>query len=152
MDADCLIKLTKAGLKELVLNHCSISIPKAVELEIVTEGKKKNCADAFVVEANIHSKKISVQKRNVKVHTGDEALVKLFKKSTFDSIATDDVKLVRRLKILGIPFILPGVIFHQLAMKKRMPVADCIRALDQLSEFISEDESATVRFLLEALS
>jgi rRNA-processing protein FCF1 len=151
MDADCLIKLTKAGLKELVLDHCVVSIPKTVEREIVNEGKKKNCSDAYVVETNIQDKKISVLRNDIKVQSGDEALVKLFKKERFDAVATDDVKLVRRLKTNGVPFVLPAVILHQLVTKKRMSVAEGLAALDQLSEFISEDETTTVRFLMEAL-
>ena len=41
MDADCLIKLTKAGLKELVTTKDSVSIPEQVKREVVDAGKKK---------------------------------------------------------------------------------------------------------------
>ena len=52
MDADCLIKLTKAGLKELIAGNASICIPEIVEQEIVDAGKRKGCPDAFAVEKN----------------------------------------------------------------------------------------------------
>ena len=35
MDADCLIKLTKAGLKEIVVTHCIVFIPEEVKREVV---------------------------------------------------------------------------------------------------------------------
>jgi hypothetical protein len=40
MDADCLIKLTKAGLKELVATRYSVSIPEPAKREVVDAGKK----------------------------------------------------------------------------------------------------------------
>ena len=52
MDADCLIKLTKAGLKELVAKKDSVSIPEPVKREVVDAGKKKQCSDAIAVEKN----------------------------------------------------------------------------------------------------
>ncbi len=35
MDADCLIKLTKAGLKEIVVLKCDVFIPGPVKREVV---------------------------------------------------------------------------------------------------------------------
>lgn len=151
MDADCLIKITKAGLKELVTRHFNVAIPRIVEQEVVVEGKKRNCADAFVVGDNIHNKVISVLKSRKKAKTGDEALLTLFQKGRFDAVATDDVKLLRRLKAGNIPFMVPGVILYQMAARKILDVEGAMRALNQLSDTISEDESAAVRLLLEAL-
>jgi hypothetical protein len=50
MDADCLIKLTKAGLKELICQHEKIFIPAGVKREVVDAGKSKGYADADLVE------------------------------------------------------------------------------------------------------
>jgi hypothetical protein len=50
MDADCLIKLTKAGLKELVCRQDTVVIPNIVKYEVVDAGKAKDCDDAYVVE------------------------------------------------------------------------------------------------------
>jgi hypothetical protein len=60
MDADCLIKLTKAGLKEAICPFCAIMMPQAVYREVVDAGKRKRCEDAFVVEKNISDGKIGV--------------------------------------------------------------------------------------------
>ena len=75
MDADCLIKITKAGLKELVANKDSVSIPEPVKREVVYADKKKQCSDAFAVEKNIESKMITVIDLPIQVEKGDQALI-----------------------------------------------------------------------------
>lgn len=151
MDADCLIKITKAGLKERVTGHFEVTIPKIVEQEVVADGKNRNCADAFIVENNIAGKIISVSKGRKRFKSGDEALAALFKRDKFDAVATDDVKLIRRLKAGDIPFMVPGVIVYQMACDKMINSKEALAALDQLSEYINEEESAAVRLLMEAL-
>ena len=59
MDADCLIKLTKAGLKETVCQSDTVFIPAIVVREVVDAGKIKGCSDAFAVEKNISLNLIS---------------------------------------------------------------------------------------------
>jgi len=149
MDADCLIKLTKAGLKELVTTKDSISIPEHVKREVVDAGKKKQCADAIAVEKNIGSKMISVIDVPVQVEKGDQALIAIYREEDYDAIATDDTKLSRRLKALNIPFILPALILYRLFKKLKIDYKTALWALQQLSEFISEDEFSTVRLLME---
>ena len=149
MDADCLIKLTKAGLKELVTTNDSISIPEQVKREVVDAGKKKQCADAIAVEKNIGSKMISVIDVPVQVEKGDQALIAIYREEDYDAIATDDTKLSRRLKALNIPFILPALILYRLLKKSKIDYKTALWALQQISEFISEDEFSTVRLLME---
>jgi len=149
MDADCLIKLTKAGLKELVTTKDSISIPEQVKREVVDAGKKKQCADAIAVEKNIGSKMISVIDVPVQVEKGDQALIAIYREEDYDAIATDDTKLSRRLKALNIPFILPALILYRLLKKSKIDYKTALWALQQISEFISEDEFSTVRLLME---
>ena len=64
-------------------------------------------------------------------------------------MATDDARLVRRLKTHGIPFILPGLVILRLFSSGRIDRETAIRYLDQLAEFISEDEYAAVKLVLE---
>ena len=149
MDADCLIKLTKAGLKELVTTKESVSIPEQVKREVVDAGKKKQCADAIAVEKNIGLKMISVIDVPVKVEKGDQALIAIYREEDYDAIATDDTKLSRRLRALNIPFILPALILYRLFKKSKIDYKTALWALQQISEFISEDEFSTVRLLME---
>jgi rRNA-processing protein FCF1 len=149
MDADCLIKLTKAGLKELVGSKDVIFIPQVVQREVVDAGKDKGCADAFVVEKNIQNHLITIAKAPSKYTKGDDALIGLFQKKEYDAVATDDAKLARLLRIHGIPFILPGLIIYHLLQDDIIDRGSALWALKQLSEFISEDEYSTVRLLME---
>ena len=149
MDADCLIKLTKAGLKELITTRDNISIPEQVKREVVDAGKKKQCVDAFAVGNNIESKMISVIDVPMRVEKGDQALIAIYRKEDYDAIATDDTKLTRRLKALNIPFILPALVLYRLFKESKIDYKMALWALHQLSEFISEDEFSTARLLME---
>ncbi len=149
MDADCLIKLTKAGLKELIAENADISIPETVKREVVDAGKTKGCADAFAVEQNIEFGIIDVIESPLDYTKGDHALVAFFKNEKYDAVATDDAKLTRNLKAHGIRFILPGLIVYQLRKEGRVNSITTLWALDQLAEFISEDEFSMTRLLLE---
>lgn len=80
---------------------------------------------------------------------GDHALVAFFEKEKYDAVATDDAKLTHNLKTHGICFILPGLIVYQLQKEGRINSITALWALDQLSEFISEDEFSMTRLLLE---
>ena len=115
MDADCLIKLTKAGLKDLVGSKFAIFVPEVVKREVV----------------------------------GDEALITLFHKEKYDAVATDDAKLIRRLRISSIPFILPGLVIYQLLQDNMINKKTTNWALKQSAEFISEDEYSAIRLLME---
>ena len=114
MDSDCLIKLTKAGLKDLVAEESIVTIPGIVEQEVVEAGKNKGCADAQIVEENIQAQKIHVMGSTQEYPKGDDALLHLYRREEFDAVATDDAKLVRRFKMYGIPFILPALILYKL--------------------------------------
>ncbi|MBW1856412.1 MAG: hypothetical protein JRJ00_17435 [Deltaproteobacteria bacterium] len=149
MDADCLIKLTKAGLKELVGAKDTIIIPKIVKKEVVDSGKLKGCADAYVVEKNIGKKMIAIIETSSNYTKGDQALIALFRKNKYDAVATDDKKLTRLLKTYSIPFILPSLIIYQLFTNDHIDKKTALRSLKQLANFISEDEFSTVRLLME---
>ncbi|EFK09710.1 conserved hypothetical protein [delta proteobacterium NaphS2] len=151
MDADCLIKLTKAGLKELIAGNTTISIPGIVKYEVVDAGKDKGCSDAFAVEKNISFGLIDIIKSPSAHKKGDYALMELFEKAKFDAVATDDKKLIRDLQAQGIRFILPGLILYRLQEKGRIDLTTTLWALDQLAAFISEDEFSITKLLLEEI-
>jgi rRNA-processing protein FCF1 len=149
MDADCLIKLTKAGLKELVADNALIDLPETVKCEVVDAGKVKGCMDSFAVEQNIASRMIKVIQSSGDYVKGDHALIALFAKETYDAVATDDAKLTRNLRAHGIPFILPGLIINHLQKEGKINLTTARWALDQLTAFISEDEFSMTKLLLE---
>jgi rRNA-processing protein FCF1 len=150
MDADCLIKLTKAGLKEDICQHFQVMIPAAVEREVVEAGKAKGCPDADSIEKNIQKDLLQVTKEKPSGHIGgDQALVEISQKGRYDMVATDDAKLIRILRSAGIPFIIPGLLIYSLFRKGGIGVDVALNWLERLSPFVSNEEYSTVRLLLE---
>ena len=93
--------------------HYTLVIPDIVKYEVVDAGKAKNCDDAFVVEKNISKNFITIVNHVSDYVKGDSALIDLFPKGNYDAVATDDAKLIRRLRTFEIPFILPGLIIFR---------------------------------------
>lgn len=153
MDADCLIKLTKAGLKEFICQHEKIVIPGIVKREVVDAGKVKGYPDADWVEKNIQNRLISLAKEATLNHgRGDQALIVTFKQGRYGAVATDDAKLTRVLRAAGIPFILPALLIYQIYQEGRIDPATALNWLDKLSAFISEEEYGMTKLLLEEKS
>lgn len=153
MDSDCLIKLTKAGLKEEVCKQFEVTIPYAVKKEVVDIGKSKGLPDAELVEKNIENDFIHITGKGSSVHLkGDQALIEIFKRGQYDLIATDDAKLTRLLKSIAIPYILPGLLICFLFQRGFVNKATALNWLEKLSDLISEDEYSMTKFLLEEKS
>jgi hypothetical protein len=62
MDADCLIKLTKAGLKEQVCDAWEVVIPAVVRRETVEQAPR--VPDATRIKQNIAAGRIAVEESN----------------------------------------------------------------------------------------
>jgi len=146
-----LIKLTKAGLKSLVASKVAIYTLEVVKREVVDAGKEKGCADAHIVEKNIESGLVMVVEASSDYPAGDEALLAHFNKKDYDAVATDDTKLIRLLRINGVPCIMPALIIYQLFKDGIIDRKTALRALDQLAVFISDDEYSTVKLLMEKI-
>jgi rRNA-processing protein FCF1 len=153
MDADCLIKLTKAGLKEFICNQEKITIPGTVKREVVDTGRSKGHPDAELIEKNIDLGLITVAKERALNHVkGDQALVAMFKRARFAAVATDDAKLIRILRASGIPFVLPALLIYSIHRRGLIDQAKALNWLDRLSPFISEEEYSVTKLLLEERS
>jgi len=151
MGSDCLIKLTKSGLKESICKQDEITIPFIVKQEVVDAGRSKGAPDAESVEKNIQRGILRVTgRRTSSVPTrGDQTLIETFNAGGYELIATDDAKLIRSLKSIGIRWTLPGLLIYSLYQRKKIDKAEGLESLDRLSSFISDDEYGMVRFLLE---
>jgi rRNA-processing protein FCF1 len=150
MDADCLIKLTKSGLKEPICGFEKITIPRVVKREVVDAGKAKGYPDADVVEHNIQNGLITVAKESPLNHpTGDQALIAAFRQGRYTVIATDDAKLIRILRSAGIPFMVPALLVHAQHEKGEIDQETALDWLNKLSAFISDEEYAVTKLLLE---
>jgi rRNA-processing protein FCF1 len=153
MDSDCLIKLTKSGLKESVCKKDEVTIPFVIKQEVVDAGKSKGAPDAEWVEKNIQRGILRVtaagKRESSAPSGGDRALVETFHLGGYDVIATDDVKLIRSLKSIGIRWTLPGLLIYSLYQRKKIDKVTGLNWLEKLSSHISDDECTVVRLLLE---
>lgn len=150
MDSDCLIKFTKAGLKELIVENYEVFIPSAVKFEVVEVGKIHGHTDALIVGENITRKLIRVVETKNTL-SGDDALIQNFEISKCQAVATDDKKLTQILKSRAIPYILPAVMIYHLCQEKMILVAKAKKHLNRLKPYISENELSVVNILLEKL-
>src|SRR4030042_141811 len=87
MDADCLIKITKCGLKHLLCQHFKIFISAKVKEEVVDKGIQKGCTDAFIVRDNIKKGLLTIIKHERAYNRGEQEIVALFKPSSYNAIA-----------------------------------------------------------------
>ena len=153
MDSDCLIKLTKAGLKESVCKHEKVVIPQIVKKEVVEAGKAKGHPDAELIEKNIERGIMTlVKERTSNYNKGDEVLVVMFKRAKYKAIATDDTKLIRILRASGIPFISPALIIYSIYKRGAIEKATALNWLERLYPFISEEEYSVTKLLLEEMA
>lgn len=146
MDADCLIKLTKSGLKEDVCKAFDVTIPRLVKEEIVDRGKVKKLPDALVIEANIREELIYVdKKRDHGIDVGEKEAVALFQHGGYDAIGSDDKRFVKQLRLFNIPYITPAVFIAIMLKQGDINLAYAEERLHALSEYISENEYFAVK-------
>ncbi len=150
MDADCLIKLTKAGLKERVCQAFSLCIPRRVKEEVVDNGKAKELPDAVIIDDNIERGRIKVLAvQGPKKADGEQEAVVLFRAGGFDAVGSDDKQFIRQLKLFGIPYLTPATciaVMHKLGSLKSI---EALKGLDDLAVHISESEYHTVKLFIE---
>lgn len=150
MDADCLIKLTKAGLKEEACRAFAITIPRRVEEEVVDQGKRRDLPDAFVIEQNISAGLLSVQSAGgAKTSIGEKEAILLYQKGGFDAIASDDRRFVRQLRTFDIPYLTPAVVLAVMVKSNILKASDALQRLETLLPYISESEYYAVKLVLE---
>jgi hypothetical protein len=147
MDADCLIKLTKAGLKERVCAAWEIHIPTLVRRETTSEAPR--LPDAVRISENISAGLITVVTGGKRRLKGEDAVMDLFRSGAFNAIATDDVRFIRRLRGLGLPFAVPAVIVVRLHREGNLTRKEAHAALDALGPLISADECAVATLMLQ---
>jgi rRNA-processing protein FCF1 len=152
MDSDCLIKLTKAGLKESICKQERIIIPETVKREVVDAGRRKGHPDAELIEENIRHGLITLAKEVAPGHVkGDQALVTMFKRGRYTAVATDDAKLARILRATGIPFVFPALLILSICRRGAIDKGKGLNWLERLSPFISEEEYSVTKLLLEEM-
>jgi len=143
MDSDSLIKLTKAGAKEIVLNNIEVSIPPSVMNE--TTQSKDKFPDALKIHENINRGLLKVKNpsNNPFVKSlgikGGEAQVLLLHDSS-SVISSDDAKFLNLLENLNIPYLTPASVIVFLLKKGTIRKDESRKLLENLKEFVSDEE------------
>ncbi len=147
MDADCLIKLTKAGLKERICSAMSVAIPGTVKRETVD--RAAGLPDADCIRDNIGAGLIRVVDDAGHGRKGEERVLELFRLGGFDAVATDDRRFLRHLKILGVPFAVPAVLIVALQRQGTLGPAEATAALDSIRPYVSEEQYSVALLAME---
>ena len=146
MDADCLIKLTKAGLKEQVCEAWHVAIPPLVRRETVDQAS--HLPDAVRIKQNIMDGHITVIETNIRTAKGEDAALRLYQGGGFDAVATDDARFIRQLRGLGVPYAVPAVIIVRLRLDGKLSIDQAQQALAALRPHISPEQYAAAQLML----
>lgn len=155
MDSDCLVKLTKAEAKEVVIEHMEVYIPPLVKRETVDEAKERGYQDAFIIEENLAHNGLHIGKHKgkagfgVPVAKGESEVVSLYLDGGYDAIASDDRRFLKKLEALGIPYLTPTACIIYLFKAGKIDKRKALNILDGLRPFVSDEEYMISRFYLE---
>lgn len=147
MDTDCLIKLTKSKLKELVCRNFSVVIPQVVKEEVVDNAREY--PDSMIIKENIEKSLLTINKMQSSAQKGEDAVFAIFQQGKFDAVCSDDKRFIKRLRLFDIPYITPSVFIAILLKKGKLTIKEAHKKLDSLSPFVSEDEYNVVKLVLE---
>jgi len=151
MDADSLIKLTKAKAKEIVTKNIEAYIPPKVFEETVEIPKEEGYADAFLIEENLEKGLLAIKKfeedkeaeamiGRLKIRGGEADVFRLYKSGDFDAVSSDDGKFLEILDALDIPCMTPSALIVYLFKKDVLSREDAENYIKNLKEMISDEE------------
>ena len=149
MDADCLIKLTKAQLKERVCTAFDVTIPADVRREVMRNATEH--PECTVIASNLASGFLTEVAAPQEAARGEDAALAVYAAGGYEGIASDDKRFVRKLRVLGIPYITPGAFLLLLVNRGHVQVKEAIRKLERLAPMVSADEAAVVKLKLDGL-
>ncbi len=149
MDADCLIKLTKAQIKEDVCAAFEIAIPKKVRKEIMVNSSAH--PECSIIQRNLDTGLLNETTQIKPTKKGEESVLATYEKGGYDGVASDDKRFIKKLRILNVPFITPAVFILLLVKERHITVDQGFIKLENLSYMISNDETAIVKLKLETL-
>lgn len=140
MDADCLIKLTKAGLKEEVCRAMTVIIPGEVKRETVDQASGR--PDAIRIDENIKARLLHVKGRASRTRKGENAVLNLYRSGGFNAIASDDHRFLKHLKGLGVPFAVPAALIVLIMKLQNLGRQEAQDRLLSLKPYISDEQYA----------
>jgi len=149
MDADCLIKLTKAQLKETVCAAFEVVVPSRVRQEVMLNASEH--PECSVVEKNLRSGGLAEVPGDCPDAKGEDAVLAVYQSGSYAGVASDDKRFVRKLQLLGVPYITPAVFVFLLVRQEQLGLDNGFAKLEQLSPMVSDQEIAVVKLKLASL-
>ncbi len=146
MDSDCLIKLAKSSLKEIVCRSFVVVIPPLVKKEVVDDASEQ--PDSILVKSNIEKKLLTVGSGTGSGSKGEEAVFNVFQSGQYDAICSDDKRFIKRLRLFEVPYLTPAVLIAVIFRQGNIPLKDALEKLESLAPMISDDEYLTVKTFL----
>jgi len=140
LDSDVLIKLTKTGLKEIIVGLLDVSIPKRVYEETVLESK--GYSDAIKIEENIKRGNINVKGLSG-TGKGEIEALGLYGSGGYELIASDDRRFLNCLERDQVPYLTSSSLFIYLLHKNKISKEDTIKYIDLLKLHISKGQYQT---------
>jgi hypothetical protein len=146
IDADALVKITKAGLKDTLTAHLDLRMAPIVAKEVIEEGKRLGHADAAEVERNLARKRLRMthdppSSPKAALFTGGEAdLVALYDSGNYSAVLSDDQRFLRRAIEFGIDVLTPSAALVLLVRKRKLSQRRACDRLGALKPYISPEE------------
>ncbi len=146
MDSDCLIKLVKSSLKEIVCQSFVVVIPPVVKKEVVNDSRDQ--PDAMIVKENLEKELLTVSAPSGGASKGEEVVFAVFQSGGYDAICSDDKRFIKRLRLFEVPYLTPGVLVLLLLKERKISSKRALEKLESLTPVISDDEYLTVKNFL----
>jgi hypothetical protein len=143
MDTDAIVKLTKAGAKEVISKAHEIVLAPAVQREAIDQGKAGGHGDALLIERNVKGRRMPQAEAilaDLRLAPGEEDALRLYLTARADVVVSDDGSFLKKLRSLRIPRLTPASLLVEMVRDRSLTQAEGLRLLDQLAPMIAEDE------------
>jgi len=161
LDSDGLIKLTKAGILEVVVRAWTCLIPQAVWAETVEREIKAAYSDALAIHEAIHRSMVQPRIRHPRATAllaqkhglgqGEQEALHLFFRARADAIVSDDVAFLTVLSRAGVRYMPPPLVLVQLARERHLEPQAALEGLERMRRFIRPEVYRAARSDLEGL-
>jgi rRNA-processing protein FCF1 len=160
MDSDCLIKLTKASLKEATAASVEVVVPRTVVDETVGQAPTEDQVTAERVRRNLDSHKMEQDDESAalppdlaalaeRLKGGEKGVLKAYARWGVDAIATDDERFSRILSRNGIRFLSTSGILIYLLQTGALTKEEALLKIAALSRSISTQQYIEARKAIE---
>ena len=149
-DADGVIKLTKSGVMNIIVENYQCAITKQVYEEAVTEGKKRLYQDALEIERLFQAEKIKVISIRLKLDkTLGKGEASVYQDAEDSVIVSDDRKFLAVLYQENRIFVVPAHVIAILAQKGMITQKTAVEALNKIKKLITKDSYTQALYMLE---